>query len=111
MRYEIRISLTDKEEAQNLRDILADLVEQKVEVVYIQGADEYKKLDVRKWPMAQYMLSRMESSRIYTKEDLAIFIEEMGWAASSIPTLLVKLTAEGVLSKVGTGVYRKVSNE
>ena len=107
MRYGIRIALTDHDEAYELRRILSDIVDHKVELVKISGAEEYARLDVRSWPLANYILSRMDPSRSYFKDDLALFAEEMGWSANSISTVLVKLCAAGVLRKIGTGLYRK----
>lgn len=109
MRYELRIRCADRDEADSLRDLLSDLC--KVELIQLQGADEYRALDVRSWPMANYLLSRMEESRTYTKEDMQGFLEEMGWSANSISVLLVKLTSAGTLRKIGTGLYRKTKNE
>lgn len=109
MRYELRIRCADRDEAEALRDLLSDLC--KVELIQLSGADEYRTLDVRSWPMANYLLSRMDESRTYQKEDIGGIVEEMGWSANSIPTLLVKLTSVGVLRKLGTGLYRKVKND
>lgn len=105
MRYEIKITCKDQEEARAIRDMLDGVVE--CEIVHISEPSDYQKLDVRGWPMAKWMLSKMDPSRHYDRYQLAEILEEMGWSANSAGTLLVKLTQQGVLRKSGT-LYKKV---
>lgn len=107
MRYELRIRCIDRDEAFALRDLISDLIGGKCEIVTSSDAEDYRTMDVSNWPLAKYLLSRMESNRYYARDDLALILEDMGWSKNSLPTVLVKLTAQGYLKRTPTGLYRK----
>ena len=111
MRYELHIQCINRDEAFALRDLISDLISDliggKCEIVTLSDAEDYRRMDVSGWPMAKYLLSRMEPGRYYERESLALILEDMGWSKNSLPTLLVKLTAQGYLKRTPNGLYRK----
>lgn len=103
MRYCVKTTLTSKEDAQALAEIMRGLVSEKIEIYAIEeGAERRPYTKIRS---GKIVLEKMVPGRIYALETVGCWLEENGYKAHSAHSLLPGLTNDGALLRKGRGLY------
>ena len=106
MRWELRISFENREDAEALRD----LIEEPCVIVKIGGAAEMRasRARIAEWPACIHLLEKMLPGRTYETQDLQEMLVAGGWRATTITGMLRAMIDAGLIERPLTNLYRKV---
>lgn len=104
--FAVTVELPSRDDARALADLIEELgYTAKISVRGIGRHHEGTPL--KEWRCVKPLLDHMEPSRIYELADLAAVVAEAGFAEKTAAPLLSALVQEGLVERVGRGLYRK----
>lgn len=109
--YKVSIHVATLEEAQAVQELALDAFGFPVTICRAERDTQTRPHS--EWRSGKCILSlfRANPDKIYAQDDIEIVLQEAGFTPSSASPLLTGLVREGVIKRMGTGVYRLTNNE